>query len=116
MSDFALNLALGRLQQLIGWVGVLVTVGAAVMAASYLHRTRWAAALAGGLALLAMNGLAGQVLIPWIIRANPSNVAAQVGRASFGMSVLGLIALVTLVLGVIGTLSELSHAKRIREP
>ena len=116
MHDMFENLALARLQQLIGWAGVLVTLGAAAMAASYLRRSRWAAAVAAGFGLMAVNHIAAQVLIPWIVRSNPSNVATRVGMASFGMSVVGVIALATLVFGVVGTFSELSRAKRIREP
>ncbi|SRR5579859_4661119 len=116
MRELAENMALGGIQQLIAWIGVLVTIGAAAMATSYLRRTRWAAAVAGGFALLALNGIAGQILLPMIIKENPSNVATQVSRASFGLSLVGLMGFAILVLGVMGTFSELSRAKRIREP
>ena len=116
MSELAENVALGRIQQLIGWVVFLVTIGAAAIAASYVRRSRWAAAIAGGFALMGVNGLAARVLLPLIIRRNPPNVSTQVSRASFGLSVVGLMALATLVFGVVGTLSELSRAKRLQEP
>ena len=116
MNDVLENLALGRLQVLIGWVGFLVTIGAAAMAASYIRRSRWAAAVAAGFALMAVNHAVAQLLMPSIVRRSAPNVATQVSRMVFGTSVLGFIALATLVLGVVGVLSELSRAKRIREP
>src|SRR5579864_7210527 len=104
MRDLTENLLMNRLQVLIAWLGILVSIGAAALAASYSRRSRWAGLVAAGFALMAVNQTAAQVLIPLIVKRQESDVAMQVSRTVFGISVLGLTAQATLVLGVAGAL------------
>jgi len=109
------NLLLNSLQNLFGWMNVLIGLGAAAFAASYVRRSRWAGLIAVAFTLGVLNLVGFRVLMPLVIRNNPPDAPHRVAEVALGGAVVGVVMQATLVVGVIGLLTELRRAQRRRE-
>jgi len=106
---------LNSLQNLLGWMDVLIGLGAAAFAASYFGRSRWAGVVAIAFALGVLNLVGSRILMPWAIRNNPPDVQHRIAEVALVGAVVGFLMQATLIVGVIGLLTELRRAQRRRE-
>jgi len=94
----------------IGWLGVLLALGGAVLSALHVRRTSWAAVLAGGFGLQAFTMAVARIAVVLVSRGGTGS--ELVGTVFLLTSLLGMLASGVIVAGVAGVLSELKRSAR----
>ena len=96
------------LQEMFGWLGVLLSATGAVLSALNLGRSRWAGLLLGGFFAEATVSAFYRV-IALAIRMEAIEVSS-VGAAYFIASLIGLAGRAAIVRGIAGVLSEVADS------